>query len=326
MSYKKELIIKAIADNLAFTSKSTGLRNILGLFDSNRIAQDFFVWLFSLVFGYKNLKELDKLNGIVNYPAIDLGDEVKKIAFQITTKKDSGKVKDTIEKFIFYKLYKKYDRLVIFIIGEKQGSYVDFDTKGNFIFNKESDIWDDNFLIKEIDKITDIQKLEEIKKYLEENLVEFKFPENLFPSDIKKCIEILKRDFWSSETLSLSLNIKREDDNFIKDVKNPANNLSWEFFKDKIRGHLQYNQDIVDFLQSPINQELQKDYLKITQAIQDYYKNSENKFSSFEEVFRKVFDKCNILYDDDLNKIKIMILLHNMYFNCDIGHNPNNHD
>ena len=326
MSYKKQTILKVIADNLAFYSKGITIENSMGFFDSNRSAQDFFTGFLKLVFWYDNLQELDKLNDTVIYPAIDLGDEIAKIAFQITTKKDSGKIKDTIAKFIKYELYKQYDRLVILIIWEKQGSYSNFDTKGNFIFNKESDIWDDNTLIKYINKITDIQKLEEIQKYLEENLVEFKFPENLFPIDIKKCIEILKRDFWSSEVLSSSLNIKREDDNFIKDIKNPANNLSWEFFKEKIRGHLQYNQDIVDFLQNPINRELQEDYLKITQAIQDYYKNSENKFSSFEEVFRKVFDKCNILYDDDLNKIKIMILLHNMYFNCDIGHNPNNHD
>jgi len=60
MSYKKEPIIKKISDNLAFSSKSTALKNVIGLFDSNRIAQDFFAELFSLVFGYENLKELEK--------------------------------------------------------------------------------------------------------------------------------------------------------------------------------------------------------------------------------------------------------------------------
>ncbi|MCK5416763.1 SMEK domain-containing protein [Candidatus Parcubacteria bacterium] len=326
MSYKKVEIIKKIADNLAFSSKSTALENAIGLFDNNRGAQDFFAELFKLIFRYKDLKELDKLNDIVNYPAIDLGDEKVKIAFQITTKKDSEKVKDTIKKFIKYKLYEKYDRLVIFVIGEKQSSYIDFDTQLEFTFDKEKDIWDDNFLIKEINKL-DIAKLKEIQKFLEENLIEFKLPENLFPDDIKKCIEILKRDFGNPTTLKMKLNIYRGDDNFIKDVKNPANNISWKFFKERIRGHLQHNQDILEFLSNPINKEIQRDYLKVSQEIQDFYKNSANNFSSFEEVFRQVFDKINILYDDNnLNKIKIMILLHNMYFNCDIGDNPNNND
>ena len=326
MPYKRERIIKEIANNLAFSSGSTALKNVIGLFDINRIAQDFFAELFKLVFGYKNLKELDKLNNITTYPAIDLGDEIEKIAFQITTRKDSEKIKDTIRKFIKYKLYDKYNRLVVFVIGKKQSSYIDFGTQSKFIFNKEKDIWDDNFLIKEIDKL-DIEKLEGIHKFLEANLSELKFPENLFPNDIKKCIQILKRDFGNSATLKTTLNIHREGDNFIKDIKNPANNMSWKFFKEKIRGHLQYNQEIIEFLSNPINKEIQEDYLEVSQEIQDFYKDATNNFSSFENVFSKIFSKLNT-YDDNISGIsmKLKILLHNMYFNCDIGDNPNNND
>ncbi len=326
MSSKKEQVIKVIANNLAFYSKSISLKNTIGFFDDNRSAQDIFAEFFKLAFGYENLKELDKLNGIVNYPAIDLGDKTARIAFQITTKKDSEKVKDTIKKFIKNNLYKEYDRLIIFIIGKKQSSYINFDTQSKLTFDKEKDIWDDNSLIKEINKL-DIAKLEEIQKFLEENLIEFKFPENLFSNDIKNCIEILKRDFGNSTTLKTKLNIYRGDDNFIKDVKNPANNVSWEFFKEKIRGHLQYNQEILEFLSDPINKEIQKDYLEVSQEIQDFYKDPANNFSSFENVFSEIFKKLNT-YDDNISgiNIKLKILLHNMYFNCDIGDNPNNND
>ncbi len=328
MSYKNELIKKSIANNLTFLSKSTTLENVIGLFDSNRSAQDFFSGLFKLVFGYSNLKELDKSNDVTNYPGIDLGDETARIAFQITTQNDSKKIKDTIQTFINHKYYEKYERLVFFIIGEKQSSYTTtFDTQGKFYFDKDTDIWDDNFLIKNIDKIPEISKLEAIQKFLEDNLLEYKFPENLLDQDIAKCIEILKRDFGSTDSLSLQLNIHRRTDDFIKDIKNPANNLSWEFFKTRLRGHLKHNKDIFDFLQNPINQKIQEDYLQVSQAVQNFYRDSNNGFDSFEEVFRRVYDKCNVLYDDDdLNKIKIIILLHNMYFNCDIGNNPNNHD
>jgi len=321
MSYKKEPLIKAIADNLAFSSESTARKNVIGLFDSNRIAQDFFAGLFKLVFDYSHLKELDKLNDIVNYPAIDLGDEIAKIAFQVTTKKDSEKVKDTIKKFISHKLYEKYDKLIIFIIGEKQNSYTTtFDTQSKFTFDKNADIWDDNFLIKEIDKITEISKLEEIKKFLEENLLEFKFPENLLDQDIEKCIEILKRDFGSIK--KIEENIPKRSENFIEE-KNKLNNLSWEYFKEKMKGHWQYNEQIIFFLGMPVNKDLEKDYFDVTQAINNFHK--EKNIISFEDVFSKIFKELNV-NDYPKYAVKLQILLHNMYLNCDIGYNPNDND
>ena len=323
MSYKKELIIKAITDNLAFSSKSTTLKNVIGLFDSNRIAQEFFSNLFNLIFGYSELEDLDKLNDVVNHPAIDLGDKKARVAFQITTQSDSGKIKDTISKFIKHDLYKDYDRLVVFIIGEKQGYTTTFDTQGKFNFNRENDIWDDNYLVKEIDKL-EIDKLERINEFLNENLVEIKLPERLFENDIKRCIEILMRDFGTS--IKIINTIRRNGEEFAE-RKNELNNVSWDFFKDKIRGHLQYNQTIEDFLRNPINQKIQEDYFKVTTTIQDFYNEEQNSFSTFEEVFREVFNKINT-YDDDISGIntKIKIILHNMYFNCDIGNNPSAHD
>lgn len=326
MEYKRESLIKEITSNLAFSSKSTELKNIIGLFDSNRIAQDFFAKLFSLIFGYGNLNELDKLNDIVNYPAIDLGDENAKIAFQITTQTDGKKIKDTINKFIKNNLYIKYDRLIVFIIGKKPNYTTTFDTKNRFSFDQEKDIWDDNFLIKEIDKL-DTKKLEEIRNFLKESLQDYSSPAILTDECIKRCIQILKRDFGSTDTLKTTLNTQRDGDNFIEDIKNPANNLSWEFFKGNIRGHIQYNEDILSFLRDPINEGLQKEYLAVSQNIQEFYKDPTNRYSSFENVFRDVFGKLNTYEDEGIGlDMKLKILLHNMYFNCDIGDNSINND
>jgi hypothetical protein len=87
-------------------------------------------------------------------------------------------------------------------------------------------------------------------------LQEYQFPENLYPDDIKNCIKILKRDFGGAN-MSRVLNIKRGDSDFIQNIKNPVNNLSWEFFKEKIKGHLKYGDDISSFLAQPINKYLQ---------------------------------------------------------------------
>lgn len=84
-----------------------------------------------------------------------------------------------------------------------------------------------------------------------------------------------------------------------------------------------YNSLIVDFLNDEINKEARNDYLEVAKAIQDFYKNTIPKFSSFEDVFREIFQKINC-YEDNIAgiDIKLKILLHTMYFNCDIGTNP----
>jgi len=329
MAFKKQKIIGYISDNLAFSSKSIALENAIGLFDNNRIAQDFFAGLFAIVFGYKNLKELDKLNGIVNYPAIDLGDDQAKIAFQITTNSDSEKIKDTIQKFINHKLYESYERLIVFIIGEKKAYRTIFNTQGKVAFDQNNDIWDDNFLIKEIEKL-ELEKLEMVQQFLEDNIVEFKFPDRVYDQDIKSCIEILKRDisdfFNNKELINKGVNksLYNRNEGFME-KKNEVNNISWDFFKTKIRGHLQYNKAINSFLSDPINQDCQNDYFFITSVIQNFYQQNKGQFSSFEDIFRVVFEKLKT-YDDEIDNNKIKIILHNMYFNCDIGVNPIYHD
>ena len=150
--------------------------------------------------------------------------------------------------------------------------------------------------------------------------MEFKFPENLLDQDIAKCIEILKRDFGSIK--KIEDNIPKRNENFIEE-KNKLNNLSWEYFKERMKGHWKYNEQITKFLGMPVNKSLEKDYFDVTQAVNDFY--IKNELHSFENIFSKIFKTLNI-NDYPRYALKLQILLHNMYFNCDIGHNPNNND
>ncbi len=323
MVYKKQIVIGYITDNLAFSSKTTALQNVLGLFDSNRVAQDFFCSLFGMIFGYKKLKELDKLNGIVNYPAIDLADEDARIAFQITTDNTSEKIKDTIDKFNDNELYKSYDRLVFFIIGKKKAYTTRFDTESKFEFDKDNDVWDDDDLAKEINKINDVGILDDIQSFLQKELLEYKFPERLFPQDIKNCIEQLKMGIGEllNELLSQPPLPPSRDEDFIIE-KNKINNISWDTFKNNIQGHLQYNKAIDDFLKDPMNVDVLQSYFRVTQSIQKFYTDNRSTFEGFEGVFREIYNRLPNNYDNDMNNQKVKILLHNMYFNCDIGDNP----
>ncbi|WP_242310169.1 SMEK domain-containing protein [Bacillus cereus group sp. BfR-BA-01524] len=90
--------------------------NKLGLHDINKTCEAFFCELFNILWGnnYKRL-EFEKKN----YPGIDLGDKTRKHSMQITSDGLKEKLWNTIEKFEKNELYKEYNLLIHFIIGEK---------------------------------------------------------------------------------------------------------------------------------------------------------------------------------------------------------------
>ncbi|MEB3214991.1 MAG: SMEK domain-containing protein [Nostocales cyanobacterium 94392] len=92
--------------------------------DINKVSENVVRSMFAEVYGYKNLKNLNYTEGS-NFPGIDLADETARVAFQITSTHTLDKIKHTLTKFIEYKLYEKYDRLIIYILTEKQNSYSD---------------------------------------------------------------------------------------------------------------------------------------------------------------------------------------------------------
>ncbi|MCP4156655.1 MAG: SMEK domain-containing protein, partial [bacterium] len=70
--------------------------NAVGYFDINKVAEGVALRLLNETYGYC----LENLNFQQNnYPGVDLGDKSKKIAFQITSRKDLSKLQDSLEKF-----------------------------------------------------------------------------------------------------------------------------------------------------------------------------------------------------------------------------------
>ncbi|MCP4153383.1 MAG: ATP-binding protein [bacterium] len=69
------------------------LHNAFDFFDINRLGEDIAKDLLNIIYGYElvNLNETQK-----NYPGIDLADESKKIYFQVTSRSDVKKIKDTL--------------------------------------------------------------------------------------------------------------------------------------------------------------------------------------------------------------------------------------
>jgi hypothetical protein len=123
----------------------------MGRADINRVSEVVLVPLLSKVFGYPNLANLNQTER-VSHPAIDLGDPVARVAFQVTSTSNSKKVKETLAKFVKHELYKQYDHLIIYNLAEKQGSYSGEGfgdiIQGKFKFDKDKDIIDYRDVLK----------------------------------------------------------------------------------------------------------------------------------------------------------------------------------
>ena len=142
--------------------------------DINKDAQTILIPLLAEVYGYQNLNNLDFTEGS-NYPSVDLGDETARVAFQITATRGIKKVKDTLTKFVEHKLYEKYERIIIYIITERQKKYEDEEInkiiQGKFSFDVKKDIWDYRNILEEVAKFQ-IEKAREVEKILEANFGE----------------------------------------------------------------------------------------------------------------------------------------------------------
>ena len=97
-----------------------------------------------------------------------MGDDEARIAYQITSIPSIQKIKDTLKKFVDYELYTKYDRLIIYVLTEKQKTYqakgLDEIIQGLFSFGIENNVLDYRDLLKKIsdfplDKLCSVQKI-----------------------------------------------------------------------------------------------------------------------------------------------------------------------
>ena len=114
-----------------------------------------------------------------DYPAIDLGDEEARVAFQITSTTNINKVKDTLQKFVDRELYKEYNRLIIYILTERQKSYskeaCQLIVQDKFDFEPDRDILDFRDILRDIGGFQTSQ-VHRIQNILEANFEQSKTP------------------------------------------------------------------------------------------------------------------------------------------------------
>lgn len=95
--------------------------NAIGRFDINSVAEDFLVPVLQVAFSCPDLRNQNEIH--LNFPAVDLGCSTTRTSFQITTDASSGKAEKTLKKFHEHDLDKRFDRVYILALTEKQSSY-----------------------------------------------------------------------------------------------------------------------------------------------------------------------------------------------------------
>jgi hypothetical protein len=85
----------------------------LSLTDLNNISETILVPLLSEIFDWPDLQNLNTESK--NFPGIDLADDKKRVAIQVTSTNTSKKIKHTLTEFVDedLRLYEKYDRLIV---------------------------------------------------------------------------------------------------------------------------------------------------------------------------------------------------------------------
>lgn len=116
----------------------------MGQFDAHKVSENLMCGLLRELCGWSDLRNLNREQA--NFPGIDLADDTRRVAVQVTATADIGKVKYTLEQFISHDLHKRYDRLIVYVLTAKQGSYsqaaIDAACGGKHQFSASADIWD----------------------------------------------------------------------------------------------------------------------------------------------------------------------------------------
>ncbi|HHW2311268.1 TPA: SMEK domain-containing protein, partial [Pseudomonas aeruginosa] len=85
----------------------------MGQFDAHKISENLMCGLLRELCGWTDLRNLNREQA--NFPGIDLADDTRRVAVQVTATADIGKVKYTLEQFLSRDLHQRYDRLIVYV-------------------------------------------------------------------------------------------------------------------------------------------------------------------------------------------------------------------
>lgn len=313
-----EYLISSITALLAHWRVYTELSSSNQMNNVNILNEDLSGKILSKIYSW-NLVNLNDLK--VNYPAIDLGDIDNKVGVSVTATSSSTYIHDKIRTNIIHQVYAKYPNHHFFITTKKLSYTANFDTQGKYTFDKDLHIIDTEDLLKKT-RTLDLGTQKEIFEILKANVSNLRnnFIEDITPQDIANILEE-----FSIQQGGLLMNISNSINNMVRtDVvtKNAINNLSKEYFTYIQQESLPFFDQVKDFLELFVNRRFKKIYYNITNDLQKIILLKKDEFDKFDQVFDLIEKDClSTIPKLSDERRTLRILLHFMYFQCDIGVN-----
>ena len=159
----RQKYITVIGRRLAYLSVEVGFFNTLNLTDINVYAENFYRDFLNLL-GYEFVNTNLYTN---NFAYIDLIDTKNKIAIQVTSQNDNGKIKGSIEGFFVNPKYKGFKLKILLISKDAK----DYRTKFGDNFNHKEDVLDIKKLLKIIEN-KELNQLELIADFLNKQILQ----------------------------------------------------------------------------------------------------------------------------------------------------------
>jgi hypothetical protein len=172
-------LIERISTFLARFTTEVRQRNEASLFDINVLSETALIPLLRELY---DLRGLQNANAVAkNAAAVDLIDYESRVSIQVTSTPDARKITNTLTRFFKSGLNRSFDRIIFYIITERQDTYTkDFQKliPDGFDFDPDRDIIDNGSLLRFITaQVLDVQKLARIEKLLAAEFSDFKIEE-----------------------------------------------------------------------------------------------------------------------------------------------------
>lgn len=310
-------VIRKIIEQFTHWRVFTELSSASQLNDVNNTNEDLALLILNEIFGW-NLINLNTKKS--NFPAIDLGDATSGIGVSVTATDTSDYIKDKIGKNIIHKVYETYPTHYFLITTKKKDYTATFDTQGKYNFDKNVNILDIEDLSKAIKAINDISKQERILSILESHVYKLKgnFIEEITPNDIARVLVEFTNQ--NPDLIKNIVNRLKKRTEFSE--KNKINNLSEGYIKLIQQESLPFFEQFSNFLERFENRDFKKIYFNITSDLQKVILVKRNDFEQFDQIFDTIENICKDQVPQLLAERRtLQILLHFMYFQCDIGEN-----
>jgi len=119
MSTVTENKLNDIRTRFSRIASDVKMDNASGLYDRNSHMERFFKQVLNALHGFNLVSTNLKIS---NYPAIDLKDAIRRVAYQVTSTNTNQKIKDTLKTFTNKKMEAEFDRLYFLILTDSEPS------------------------------------------------------------------------------------------------------------------------------------------------------------------------------------------------------------